>query len=138
VPQQRFIEDGGRNPRVMDKVAKAFNMTASTTVSMTEVRNPAPQTSTLRQQDSGHNIGKSAQVALVSRGNPLAELVKQLKIQGGHETGTLTGLVAFGELTPNRFRDKKSAIREIRQNGQGGNGRFCQVDDWSHRCFTSS
>jgi hypothetical protein len=34
-------------------------------------------------------------VSLVSRGDPLTELVKQLKMQVGHETGTLMGLVAF-------------------------------------------
>jgi hypothetical protein len=95
VPQQRFIKDGGRNPRVMDKVAEPFQVTPSATVSMAEVGNPATQTSALRQEDSGHNLGKSAQVTLVSRGDPLTELVKQLKMQVGHETGTLMGLVAF-------------------------------------------
>jgi hypothetical protein len=60
-----------------------------------QVGNPATQTGALRQQDGRHNLGKSAQVALVSRGDPLTELVKQLKMQVGHETGTLTGLVAF-------------------------------------------
>ena len=79
----------------MDKVAEPFQVTPSATVSMAEVGNPATQTGALRQQDSGHNLGKSAQVSLVSRGDPLTELVKQLKMQVGHETGTLMGLVAF-------------------------------------------
>jgi hypothetical protein len=85
-------------------------VTPSATVSMAEVGNPATQTSALRQEDSSHNLGKSAQVTLVSRGDPLTELVKQLKMQVGHEVWTLIDLVAFS--VPYRALSRNPAVSD--------------------------